>query len=96
MSTKDAYKQKIEAELELAQAQLAVFKARGKNLTADARIRHARQVDDLEQKADATRAKLKELDEAGEDTWELLKDGVENIWGALQSALNDTVTNFKD
>jgi len=74
MSTKDAYKQKIDAEL----------------------IRHARQVDDLEQKADATRAKLKELDEAGEDTWELLKDGVENIWGALQSALNDTVSNFKD
>ena len=96
MSTKDAYKQKIEAELELAQAQLAVFKARGNNLTADARLRHARQVDELKQKADATKEKLKELGEASEATWEQLKDGVEHMWGTLQSALKDTVTKFKD
>lgn len=48
MNTQDAYTQKIEAELELVQAQLAEFKARAKSLTADARIQHAQQVDDLE------------------------------------------------
>lgn len=96
MSTKDAYKQKREAELELAQAKVAEFKARAKNLTADARLRHAKQVDELEQKVDATKAKLKELGEANETTWEQLKDGVEHMWGTLQSALKDTVTNFKD
>lgn len=96
MSTRDAYKMKIEAELELAQATLAEFKARGKSLTADARIRHARQVDELEQKSVATKAKLKELGEASEESWEQVKDGVEDIWGALQSALQNVVTEFKD
>ena len=32
MSTKEAYKQKIEAELELAQAKLSEFKAQAKSL----------------------------------------------------------------
>jgi len=96
MSSKEVYQQKIEAELELVQAKLAEFKARAKSLTADARIRHARQVDDLEQKVDTTKAKLKELGEAGEANWEQLKDGVEHIWGTLQSTLHDTVSKFKD
>lgn len=96
MSNKEAYKQKIEAELELAQAKVAEFKARTKSLTADARIRHAGQVDDLEQKVDTTKAKLKELGEASEANWEQLKDGVEHIWGTLQSTLHDTVSKLKD
>ncbi len=95
MNTKDAYTQKIEAELELVQAKLAEFKARAKSLTADARIQHAKQVDDLEQRVDAMKAKLKELGNASEDAWEQLKDGVENTWGTLQSAVQDIVTNFK-
>lgn len=96
MSTKEAYKKKIEAELELAQAKLAEFKARAKSLTADARIKHARQVDELEQKSNATKARLKELGEASEESWERLKEGVENTWGALQSALQNVATKFKD
>lgn len=95
MNTKGAYTQKIEAELELGQARLAEFKARAKSLTADARIQHAKQVDDLEQRVDSMKAKLKELGNAGEDAWEQLKDGAENSWGALQSAVQGVATNFK-
>ncbi len=43
MSTKEAYKQKIDAELELAQAKLAELKAQAKISTADARIKYAKQ-----------------------------------------------------
>ena len=87
MSTKEAYKQKIEAELELVQAKLAEFKAQAKISTADARIKHAKQVRDIEQKVGATKVKLKELGAASEDAWEQLKDGVESTWGALSVAI---------
>lgn len=40
MSTKDAYKQKLEAEIEMAQAKLAQLKAHAKNSAADARIKY--------------------------------------------------------
>jgi gas vesicle protein len=96
MSTKEAYKQKIEAELELAQAKLAEFKAQAKVSTADARIKSAKQVDELEQMIGATKAKLKELGEASEDAWEQLKDGVESAWGALSVAIRNAAAKFKD
>jgi hypothetical protein len=96
MSTKEAYKQKIEAELELAQAKFAEIKAKAKLSTADARIKHANQVSEIEQKVDATKAKLKELGQASEDAWEQLKDGVESAWGALSAAIRNAAAKFKD
>jgi hypothetical protein len=96
MSTKEAYKQKIEAELELAQAKLAEFKAQAKIFTADARIQHAKQVDEIEQRVGATKAKLKEMGEASEDAWEQFKDGVESAWGALSAAIRNAAAKFKD
>jgi hypothetical protein len=96
MSRKEAYKQKIEAELELAQAKLAEFKAQAKISSADARIKHAKQVDEIEQRVGATKAKLKELGEASEDAWEQLEDGVESAWGALSAAIRNAAAKFKD
>jgi mevalonate kinase len=96
MSTKEAYKQKIEAELELAQAKLAEFKAQAKSSAADARIKYAKQVDELEQKVDVTKAKLKELGEASDDAWEQLKDGVESAWATLSAAIRNAAAKFKD
>lgn len=89
MSTKDAYKQKIEAELELLQATFAEYKAKAKLATADARITYARQIEEVEQKMEVTRGKLKELGEAGDGAWEVLRSGVEKAWNALNDALRD-------
>ncbi len=95
MSMKEAYKQKIEAELRLAQAKLDEFKARAKILTADARVKYAEQIDEIERKVDTTKAKLKELSEASEDNWERFKDGVESAWGAVSAAVRDIAAKFK-
>ncbi len=95
MSTKDAYIEKIDAELELVKARFAEFKAQKKRLTADARIKHARHVEDLQKKTDATRAKLQELAEANDNAWEELMEGMENTWRDLQSTLENTVATFK-
>ena len=95
MSKKEAYKQKIEAEVELAQAKLAELKAQAKIATADARIKYARQIGELEQNIDAAKAKLKELGEAGENAWEHLKGGVESVLGALSAAFRDTAAKLK-
>ena len=96
MSTKEAYKQKIEAEVELAQAKLAELRAESKSASADARIEYDKQIGKLEQKVDATKEKLKELGEASEDAWEHLKEGVENSWDKLSSAVRETTTKLKD
>lgn len=96
MSTKDAYIEKIDSELELVQIRFNEFKAQERQLTDDARLKHARQVAELQRKADATKAKLKELAEADDNVWEELMEGVENTWSDLQSTLENTVTTFKE
>ena len=96
MSTKEAYKQKIEAELELAQAKLTEIKAQAKISTADVRLKHAKQVDEIEQKVSTMKARLKELCESSEEAWEQLKGGVESAWSALSASIRNAAAKFKD
>jgi uncharacterized membrane protein len=96
MITKDAYKLKIESEVELVQAKLSEFKARAKITTADARIKYAQQVEALEQKVDDTKAKLKELGNASDDAWVQFKGGVEQAWDGFSTAVSDLAAKFKD
>lgn len=95
MSTKEAYRQKMEAELELAQAKLAELKAQAKISGADVRIEYAKQIDALEQGIGATKARLKELGEAGEEAWQQLKAGVDSAWGTVTAAVQEAAAKFK-
>ncbi|MDP2076625.1 MAG: hypothetical protein Q8N01_03485 [Sulfuricurvum sp.] len=95
MSTKEAYKQKINTELELAQAKLLAFKAEAKNSAADVRVKYNQHLDELQGMVDATQAKLIELDAASEDAWEHMKEGIENAWDSLGTAIKDTAAKFK-
>lgn len=83
MSTNEAYKQKIEAEIELAHAQLAELKAQAMSYATDARIKYTQQVEKLEQDVDPTWVKMQELVEDGNDDWDQFRGGIENAWSAL-------------
>ncbi len=95
MSIKETYKKKAEAELDLAQARLAEFKAKGKTMAEEVHVKYAEKVGDLERGVDSVRAKLKEVGEAGEDTWEHLKDGVEKALRSLSSGIHDIADKIK-
>lgn len=95
MSTKDAYKQKIEAEIELAQAKLAELKAHAKNVAADVRIKYEGMIDDLERMLDTTKTKIRELGSSTDGAWEDLKGGVESAWGDFKSGLGKAASKFK-
>lgn len=96
MNTKDVYKQKMEAELELAKAKLAELKAQADGSAADARLTYAEQLDDLEKKVQATTDRLDELSVASEDTWERLKAGVERSWEAVSTTIQKTTARFRE
>jgi Fe-Mn family superoxide dismutase len=87
MSKKEEYRKKIEAEVELVQTKLAEWKASIKSTAAGARIKYAKQMEEVEQKMTAMKARLKELGEAGEDSWEQLKDGVQSSWDSLSASI---------
>ncbi len=94
MITKDAYKQKIEAELDMAEAKMTEFKAQMKLSSADAQLNYAKHIENLDHGIEATKIKLKELGEAGEDAWERIQEGVESAWGSLSDAVKDASAIF--
>lgn len=91
---KDAYTQKLEAELEVLQAKVAELKAKAKSSAADAQIKH-NLVDEIEQKFNAAKARLKELNETSSDAWEHLKVGAESAWDTLRTAVSEAAAKFK-
>lgn len=90
MKTKDAYKQKVEAELELVKANLDVLKAKAKSATADMRISSSQEIKTLEKNYAIVQVKLSELGEVGEGAWEHLKRDIENSWDSLRAYAKQT------
>ena len=84
MNTKDAYKQKIEAELELVNANLEVLKAKAKIATSDIQISYLKEIEKLEDNYAIVQSKLQKLGEFGEGTWEHLKKDVEHNWDLIK------------
>lgn len=95
MSTKKAYQEKIDAELELVSAKLSELKARARISAAKAHSKYGKEIDALEQEVVTIRSKVKEMEEAGEDSWEQLKYGVEQGWSALSTAVHDAAAKYK-
>jgi uncharacterized protein YdaU (DUF1376 family) len=96
MDTREAFQQRIDEELDMVEEKLAKFKAQNSVLEDERSLKHARHVENLEQKLQQTKTKLYELQKAEEPVWEQLKDGVEDMWTTLQSTLEDTVTTFEE
>ncbi|MDP2894502.1 MAG: hypothetical protein Q8N78_09095 [Sulfurimonas sp.] len=96
MSTKDAYKQKIEAQLELVQANLEVLKAKAKNATADIRISYSKEIESLENNYAKVQSKLDELGQVSEDAWEHLKDDIENSWDSIRAYAKKIPDNINE
>ena len=49
----------------------------------------------LRQKRDEAKAKLAEIQAAGDDTWEGLKDGLEHTWTAIKDGFEKLTSRFK-
>lgn len=95
MDTRNAYKQKIEAELELVKAQVEVLKAKAKGLSADANLECVKEINEMEDSYAMVKSKLQELGEASESTWENLKVETENLWNSLSTNVKSAIDKLK-
>ncbi len=93
--SKEAYQQKLSAQIDEQKARLDQARARAKGSAADVRLETEEQMGILEKKIDAAKAKLARLSEAGEDAWEGLKDDAEKAWGDLSQSAKGFFARFK-
>lgn len=95
METKDAYKQKLEAQLNELGAQINLLAAKADSAGVDAKLKYNQELDELRDKQRQAAVKLKELEAAGEHAWKKVKDSADTLWHDLQTGVASTVAKFK-
>ena len=88
MSTKEAYEQKLQAQLDEWNADLDT-------LEAETEIKHEGHIKELRQKLEDARQTLPKICEEGEDTWEDFKQGAETIWNMYKNSFKKAKSEFK-
>lgn len=95
MKTKDEYIDSLGSELKEWSAQLDLLAAKAENAAEDVKFKYLRELDALRDKRDAAAEKMQELQEAGGDAWETVKETADKVWDDLRTGLASAVSKFK-
>ena len=89
------YEEKFAAQLEEWKAEIALLKGKADKAGAEAKADYYRTIESLQVKYDAAKMKLQQLRSVGDDAWEDLKTGAENVWADVKAAFNSAASRFK-
>ena len=95
MNDKMLFQQKKQAQLDEWRAEVEILKAKASGVSADIQLELNHKIDQLDTKLEEGKRKLKDLEDAGEDVWESVVDGVENAWDSMKTAVSDAAKKFK-
>jgi len=95
MDTKDAYRQKREAQLKEWGAQINLLEAKAENVGADMKVKHAEIMQELRTKQHAASEEIKNLSKASGEAWEQVKSTADRIWDDLKHGVAEAHSKFK-
>lgn len=95
MSTKDAYVEKMEAQMQEWHAQIQRLKEQAELEKAAVKLSYSEQLDVLRAKQAAAQQKLREIKSSGDSAWEELKSGAEHVWDDLKQTLDHAIARFR-
>lgn len=95
MELKDAYKQKMAAQLKEWTAQINLLEAKIESAGADMKVKRAEEFQELRAKQRAASEKMKELEKASGDAWEKVKETADKIWDDLKAGVAAAHAKFK-
>ena len=93
--SREAYQQKAEAKLAEHKAEIDKARAKAKGASADVRLDAEKQVGKLEASYEATKKKLDDLKDAGEDAWEDIAKGLDKAWEDISGSIKKVFARFK-
>jgi hypothetical protein len=95
MANKEAYREKLEAQMREWSAKIDLLKAKADQAEAEAKVEYRNRIEDLRQKKEALRVKLGELQNASDAAWKDIKTGTEKAAADLKDALRSALAKFK-
>ena len=94
MSDKNAYEQKLEAQLKIWQAEMDKLRAQAEKASADARLQYDKQMSELAGYQKQGKEKLRELQDANEQAWVDMRQGMEKAWDDMTKAWKDAMSRY--
>ncbi|MDP8265894.1 MAG: coiled coil domain-containing protein [Candidatus Aceula meridiana] len=95
MGLKEAYQEKIEAQIREWDAKVEELKAKAQQAKAEAKIRMEEQLLVLKESREGIVQKLDALKEIGEDKWESLQEGTDKAWSNMKNMLENFMNQNK-
>lgn len=95
METKDAYRQKLDAQLKEWSAQISLLAAKAENASADVKLKYALELDEIKAKQREVVQKMKELELSSGEAWEKLKVTADKVLDDLKTGISQAMSKFK-
>jgi chromosome segregation ATPase len=95
MSERDAYVQKLKAQLDGWNAEIDKLEAEARQAGGDAQLQYEQQLKSLRQQREDAKTQLAGLQAATGDAWEQLRKGVDEAWSDLKSGLEKASSALK-
>lgn len=95
METREAYKDKYEAQLKVWGAKVDVIKAQAEMVKAQAKIDLAPQVNAVHEKYEAAKATLEHLAKATDDKWTDIKSDADKAWHDFEASVQGAFAAIK-
>lgn len=92
---KEAYEERLEAQLREWNAQIELLQAKIAKAKANAKIEYSGLLKDVKAKRRIAQRKLRDLQKTGEGAWEDLREGMEDAWAQLRDGLRNALSRFK-
>ena len=96
MSTRDAYVEKLKAQIDDWNADITKLETKAGLAAADVRIAFEQTIESLRAERDAVHAKVEQIEESTEEAWEELKDHAEELWDKTKRAFAAAKAEFED
>ncbi len=95
IAKRKAYQEKLEAQLEEWNAQIALLIAKADKARSEGKFEYDKIIETLQHKQAETMTKLQDLKASSGEAWEELKVGAEKTWTELKAALDRAASKFK-
>ncbi|MGD8367996.1 MAG: hypothetical protein PVG78_10155 [Desulfobacterales bacterium] len=92
---RDAYVQQLKAKMKEWRAEIDRLTARAEQAEAQAKIEYQKRIDKLEDKRKDLEDKIDAFQQAGESSWENLKEGIDNSWKIFKMSLSEAKSEFE-
>ena len=95
MDKRTEYVEKLSAQMVEWDMQIDQLKIKATSASPEARLEYSKAINALQLKRDEAALKLQNIPITSDDEWEVLKAGIDQIWGDLTTMLGDAIKKIK-